>query len=54
MKNWRNSIFLLRKAAKAKEQLSFYMSQLNDIHDNPDSKIKGLDHGIFTAGKAKG
>ncbi|MBK9212158.1 MAG: TraR/DksA family transcriptional regulator [Saprospiraceae bacterium] len=43
------NILITEKLRKAKEQLSFYMSQLNDIHDNPDSKIKGLDDGIFTA-----
>ena len=43
------NILVTEKLQKAKEQLSFYMSQLNDIHDNPDSKIKGLDDGIFTA-----
>ena len=43
------NILVTEKLQKAKEQLSFYMSQLNDIHDNPDSKIKGLVDGIFTA-----
>jgi DnaK suppressor protein len=37
------------KLEKAKEQLQFYLSQLKDMSDNSDSKIKGLDDGISTA-----
>ena len=37
------------KLEQAKEQLTFYISQLSDMADNPDSKIKGLDDGIGTA-----
>lgn len=36
------------KLHKAKEQLEFYMGQLQDMSDNPDSKIKGLDDGLST------
>jgi DnaK suppressor protein len=36
------------KLEKAKEQLQFYLNQLQDLSDNPDSKIKGLDDGIST------
>lgn len=34
------------KLSKAKKQLSFYLAQLEDLADNPDSKVKGLDDGI--------
>ena len=37
------------KLKKAREQLDFYLKQLSDMADNPDSKIKGLDDGIGTA-----
>jgi len=37
------------KLNMAKEQLDFYLNQLSDMADNPDSKIKGLDDGIGTA-----
>lgn len=36
------------KLEKAKEQLEFYLGQLQDMSDNPDSKIKGLDDGLST------
>lgn len=36
------------KLAKAREQLEFYQSQLQDIADSPDGKIKGLDDGLST------
>ncbi len=39
---------LVEKLDKAKEQLSFYLGQLQDLAENPDSKIKGLDDGIST------
>ena len=35
--------------AEARKQLNFYISQLSDMADNPDSKVKGLDDGIGTA-----
>lgn len=37
------------KLSEAKKQLNFYISQLSDMADNPDSKVKGLDDGIGTA-----
>jgi DnaK suppressor protein len=37
------------KLARAKEQLDFYLKQLSEMADNPDSKVKGLDDGIGTA-----
>ncbi len=37
------------KLAKAREQLQFYMDQLSDSADNPDTKVRGLDDGISTA-----
>lgn len=36
------------KLEKAKEQLEFYLGQLQDMSENPDSKIKGLDDGLST------
>ena len=36
------------KLATARKELSFYMEQLQDMADNPDSKIKGLDDGLST------
>ena len=36
------------KLAKAKEQLEFYLGQLQELAENPDSKIKGLDDGLST------
>ena len=38
-----------KKLETAKLELSFYLSQLSDMADNPDSKSKGLDDGIGTA-----
>lgn len=36
------------KLAQAREQLEFYLNQLQDLADSPDGKIKGLDDGIST------
>ena len=36
------------KLSQAREQLEFYMNQLQEMADDPDSKIKGLDDGITT------
>lgn len=36
------------KLAEAKEQLEFYMTQLSEMADNPDTKVKGLDDGTGT------
>jgi len=40
---------IAEKIVVAKEQLDYYLSQLSDMADNPDSKVKGLDDGIGTA-----
>ncbi len=37
-----------KKLSLAKEQLEFYRNQLQDMADNPDTKVKGLDDGIGT------
>jgi len=37
-----------KKLEKSKSELSFYLKQLAEMADNPDSKIKGLDDGIGT------
>ena len=34
------------KLSKAREQLSFYMEQIQELSDNDDSKLKGLDDGM--------
>ena len=36
------------KLTKAKEQLEFYLNQLQELADNPDAKIKGLDDAMST------
>ena len=38
-----------QKLEVARKELNFYLNQLSDSADNPDSKIKGLDDGIGTA-----
>ena len=38
-----------KKLVKAREQLQFYLNQLEELADNPDSKIKGLDDGVGSA-----
>jgi RNA polymerase-binding transcription factor DksA len=38
-----------KKLEKSRQELSFYMNQLAEMADNPDSKVKGLDDGIGTA-----
>ncbi len=37
------------KLKEANTQLTFYKSQLAEMANNPDSKVKGLDDGIGTA-----
>jgi len=34
------------KLEKARSQLSFYTKQLEELAENPDSKVKGLDDGV--------
>lgn len=36
------------KLASAKSQLEFYLVQLQEMADNPDTKVKGLDDGLST------
>ena len=36
------------KKAKAEQQLQYYLTQLSDMAENADAKIKGLDDGIST------
>ena len=38
-----------KKLEKSRQELDFYMSQLSEMADNQDSKVKGLDDGIGTA-----
>ena len=42
-------ILIEEKLSKAKDQLDFYLSQLSDMAESSDAKIKGLDDGIGTA-----
>ena len=37
-----------QKLIVAREQLEFYLKQLEDMAENPDNKIKGLDDGLST------
>jgi DnaK suppressor protein len=37
------------KLEKARKQLDFIQKQLDDLADNPDSKVKGLDDAIGSA-----
>lgn len=37
------------KLSTARDQLLFYQQQIEDLADNPDSKIRGLDDGTTTA-----
>ncbi|HKK75260.1 MAG TPA: TraR/DksA C4-type zinc finger protein [Saprospiraceae bacterium] len=36
------------KLAKAQQQLNFYLQQISELADNPDSKLKGLDDASST------
>ena len=42
-------VLIEEKVEKAKDQLRFYQQQIEDLADNPDSKIRGLDDGTGTA-----
>lgn len=42
-------ILLDEKLEKAREQMQFYLNQLKELSESPDSKIKGLDDGISTS-----
>jgi RNA polymerase-binding transcription factor DksA len=39
-------ILIDNKLLKAKEQLKYYMDQIQELSENDDSKLKGLDDGI--------
>ncbi len=41
-------ILIENKLVKAKEQLDFYLTQLGEINENQNAKIKGLDDGNGT------
>lgn len=41
-------ILIEGKLAKAKEQLDYYQTQLTEMAESSDAKIKGLDDGITT------
>ena len=40
---------IVEKLEKARQQLTYYLQQLEDQAENPDIKLKGLDDGIGTA-----
>lgn len=42
-------VLIEQKLEQAREELDYYLTQLTDMADNPDAKIKGLDDGIGTA-----
>lgn len=42
-------VLIEEKLQNAKKQVEFYLTQLSDMADNSDNKIKGLDDGIGTA-----
>lgn len=41
-------VIINNKLAIAKEQLDFYITQLKDMAESPESKIKGIDDGLNT------
>lgn len=41
-------VLIESKKAKAEQQLQYYLTQLSDMAENADAKIKGLDDGITT------
>lgn len=41
-------VLIQEKLNKAKRELAFYTEQMEELADNPDSKVKGLDDGIGT------
>lgn len=41
-------VLIEEKLAKAKQQLNFYLQQISELADNPDSKLKGLDDASST------
>ena len=41
-------VIIEKKLAIANEQLTYYKTQLSELAENPDTKIKGLDDGLST------
>lgn len=41
-------VLIDKKLAIANEQLTYYKTQLSELAENPDTKIKGLDDGLST------
>jgi RNA polymerase-binding transcription factor DksA len=41
-------VIIEKKLAIANEQLDYYRTQLSELAENPDTKIKGLDDGLST------
>ena len=41
-------VLIEEKLAKAEQQLNFYLQQISELADNPDSKLKGLDDASST------
>jgi RNA polymerase-binding protein DksA len=41
-------VLIEEKLAKAEQPLNFYLQQISDLADNPDSKLKGLDDASST------
>ena len=42
-------VLIDKKISRARGQLNYYEQQLQDMADNPDSKVRGLDDGTGTA-----
>ena len=42
-------VLISKKISRARGQLKYYEQQLQDMADNPDAKVKGLDDGTGTA-----
>ncbi len=42
-------VLINNKLDEARAQLNFYLNQLEELADNPDAKIRGLDDGTGTA-----
>lgn len=41
-------VLIEQKLVQARSELEYYLTQLSDMADNPDAKIKGLDDGVGT------
>ena len=42
-------VLISKKISRARGQLEYYEQQLQEMADNPDSKVRGLDDGTGTA-----